>query len=192
MNKQPCIIVSAPSGAGKTTLVQFLLTCWPQKLAFSVSATTRKPRGEERNGVDYYFMSEEAFKNKIKCNEFIEFEEVYSGVLYGTLLENLKLLWQQDKIPVFDVDVRGALKLKSIFKNQCVSIFIAPPHPEILKNRLENRNTDSPESIQKRLTKATEELKRAPEFDVMIVNDNLEQACMQIQEAVAQFLKQFD
>lgn len=185
--EQKVIIVTAPSGAGKTTIVRHLLSRFPQ-LAFSVSATTRAPRAGEVNGVDYYFLSPEEFKTRLAANEFIEHEEVYHNSFYGTLLVELQRLWNQNKIIVFDVDVKGAISLKKTFGDNALSLFIKPPSTEILDQRLRNRATDSLEKIEERINKAHHELEFEEYFDKTILNDNLNNALEEAENVVSDFL----
>ena len=182
------IIFSAPSGAGKTTIVNHLLDRG-LNLDFSISACSRAPRGNETNGKEYYFLSSEEFKEKIKQNLFVEWEEVYSDMYYGTLKSELERIWKQKKQVIFDVDVDGGISLKKYFKDQALSIFIEPPSIEVLKQRLENRNTDSKENISKRLAKAKEEINKKDNFDIIITNDELENACNTAFQEVKKFLK---
>lgn len=182
-----CIIFSAPSGAGKTTLVHKLLESSNQ-YAFSVSACSRKPRENEIDGVDYYFIGLENFKQKITENAFVEWEEVYLNNFYGTLKSELIRIWKQGKTVVFDVDVVGGLNLKKIFKANALAIFINPPSAEILENRLRNRKTESEEKIQMRISKAKIELQRAAEFDVIVENNILEEAVEKVKLTAAEFI----
>jgi guanylate kinase len=182
-----CIIFSAPSGAGKTTLVHKLLESSNQ-YAFSVSACSREPRENELDGVDYYFIGLENFKQKITENAFVEWEEVYLNNFYGTLKSELIRIWKQGKTVVFDVDVVGGLNLKKIFKANALAIFINPPSAEILENRLRNRKTESEEKIQMRISKAKIELQRAAEFDVIVENNILEEAVEKVKLTAAEFI----
>jgi len=181
------IIVSAPSGAGKSTLVHRLMAAFPQ-LAFSVSACTRTARSTEAHGRDYYFMLSEIFKQHIESGDFIEWEEVYPGNFYGTLKSEIDRIWSSGKIPVFDVDVLGGLNLKKYFGQSALAVFIQPPSLKILQDRLENRNTESPESLEKRISKAEKELGFASKFDTIIVNDDLEKAIEQLSSLVKAFI----
>ena len=175
MKNGKIIIFSAPSGAGKSTLIGHLLKRFPQ-LEFSISATSRAPRGSEVNGKEYYFLSNEEFKNKVAAGEFVEWEEVYAGTCYGTLRSELKRIWDKGHVIVFDVDVKGGVNLKKIFGDDALSIFIMPPSVEELRRRLEKRGTDAPETIAKRVAKAELEITYAPLFDKIVVNDSLESA----------------
>lgn len=169
------IIFSAPSGSGKTTIVHRLLERYPQ-LEFSISATSRAPRGAERDGVDYYFLSQEAFAAAVAEGRFVEWEEVYKGTCYGTLRSEVERIWQKGHVIVFDVDVLGGINLKRIFGQDACSVFIMPPSVEELRRRLEGRGTDSPEAIDRRVAKAEFELTKAPEFDHTVINDRLDDA----------------
>lgn len=169
------IIFSAPSGSGKTTIVHRLLERYPQ-LEFSISATSRAPRGAERDGVDYYFLSQEAFAAAVAEGRFVEWEEVYKGTCYGTLRSEVERIWQKGHVIVFDVDVLGGINLKRIFGQDACSVFIMPPSVEELRRRLEGRGTDSPEAIDRRVAKAEFELTKAQEFDHTVVNDRLDDA----------------
>jgi guanylate kinase len=182
-----CIIFSAPSGAGKTTLVHKLLES-SEQYAFSVSACSREPRKNERDGVDYYFIGLENFKQKISENAFVEWEEVYKDNFYGTLKSELIRIWSMGKTVVFDVDVVGGLNLKKVFKSNALAIFVNPPNMEILEERLRGRKTESEEKIQIRISKAQIEMDRAAEFDVIIENNILEQAVEQVKAVAAEFV----
>ena len=168
------IIFSAPSGSGKTTIVHQLLERYPQ-FEFSISATSRAPRGQEKNGVDYYFLTEEEFLNLIEKDAFVEWEAVYAGTHYGTLRSEVERIWSKGNVIIFDVDVVGGVNLKRIFGDKARSIFIMPPSVEELERRLVGRGTDTAEVIAKRVAKAEIEIARAPEFDHIVVNDVLEQ-----------------
>jgi guanylate kinase len=181
------IIFSAPSGAGKTTIVQHLLGKIPE-LEFSVSATTRKPRGEERNGKDYYFISKEDFLHRIAKKQFVEFEEVYSGTFYGTLRTEIERIWQHGKTVIFDIDVEGGLHLKRKYDGQALAIFVQPPSLEVLKQRLAGRGTDSPEKLHERFIKAEKELNYAPQFDIILKNHDLQTACEEAEDLVRGFM----
>lgn len=181
------IIFTAPSGAGKTTIVRHLLDTFPQ-LAFSVSATSRAPRGNEVDGRDYYFLSPEKFRELIDEKAFLEWEEVYANQFYGTLLSEVERLWGEGKHILFDIDVKGALRLKRKFPERTLSVFVKPPSKETLAERLRGRRTDSPEQIEKRIRKAEEELQFDNQFDVILVNDVLERALQEAVSLVANFL----
>ncbi len=182
------IIITAPSGAGKTSITRHLMQHFPQ-LAFSVSAATRQARGIEKNGVDYYFMSTDAFKQKIQQNEFVEWEMVYEGKYYGTLKSELEKIWQQYKIPVLDIDVKGAIHVQQQFPNTSLSLFIEPPSVDELKNRLQGRGTETPESLAARVNKAAYELSFKEHFNKVVVNDNLQNACEIATAIVDGFIK---
>ena len=182
-----CIIVSAPSGAGKTTIVHYLLRELDQ-LAFSVSACSREPRGRELPGIDYHYFSIDEFKHKIRNNEFVEWQEVYPNNFYGTLKSEIQKSWDTGKIVVFDVDAEGGINLKKIFGANSISIFIKPPSLFVLEQRLRNRRTETDESINMRIEKANREMERAEHFDWILLNDNLEKACLEIKEKVKSFI----
>ena len=182
------IIFSGPSGSGKTTIVQHLLKSYPDKLGFSISATTRNKRGSEENGKDYYYLSLEEFKKKIEKDEFLEWEEVYSGRFYGTLKSEAERIWSEGKNVLFDIDVEGGLNLKNQFPDTSIAIFIMPPSIKILEERLRSRKTDSKESIARRIEKAEKELKTARLFDKFIINESLETALVDAQKIIAEFI----
>ncbi|MCX8081595.1 MAG: guanylate kinase [Bacteroidia bacterium] len=188
MGGNKLVIFSAPSGAGKTTLVKHVLNTFPDQLEFSVSATSRPKRGEEIHGKDYYFISTEEFQKKIDNDEFLEWEEVYKGVFYGTLKSEVNKIWQKGKTVVFDIDVEGGLNLKEKFGRNALAIFVMPPSIKILEERLKKRNTDSPQSIERRIAKAENELKTAQLFDVCIINEDLEKAKKESEKIVLEFL----
>jgi guanylate kinase len=169
------VIFSAPSGAGKSTLVHSLLPQLPE-LSFSISATSRSPRGQEEHGKDYYFLSSEEFQARVTKDELLEWEEVYADTYYGTLRSEVERIWSEGKVVVFDVDVVGALNLKKQFGERALALFVKAPSIEILEQRLRDRATDSEEKIQQRVAKATIEMASAPEFDKVIVNDDLNTA----------------
>jgi guanylate kinase len=181
------IIFSAPSGAGKTTIVHHLLGKIPE-LEFSVSATTRKPRGEEKNGKDYYFISKEDFLHRIAKKQFVEFEEVYAGTFYGTLRTEIERIWQKGKTVIFDIDVEGGLHLKRKYDGQALAIFVQPPSLEVLKQRLAGRGTDSHEKLHERFIKAEKELNYAPQFDIILKNHDLQTACEEAADLVRKFI----
>jgi guanylate kinase len=181
------IIVTAPSGAGKTSITRHLLQYFPQ-LAFSVSAATRQARSNEQHGKDYYFISEEEFQKKIQANEFVEWEMVYEGRYYGTLKSELDRIWSDGKIPVLDVDVKGAIHVQGQYPNTTLSIFIQPPSIDELKRRLISRGTESPESLMARVNKAAYEITFNHSFNEVIVNDDLEKAKKEAERIVQQFI----
>lgn len=181
------ILFSAPSGAGKTTIVQRLMSL-EGRLQFSISATNRSPRELEVDGVDYHFLTTPEFEEKIKDGDFIEWEEVYERMYYGTLKSEVENIQQRGKIPIFDVDVKGGISLKSKFGKELLSVFIAPPSLNALKSRLENRGTESSESLEKRLAKAGAEMEFQDKFDCVIVNDKLEVAVSEAHDLLKEFL----
>ncbi len=182
------VIFSAPSGAGKSTLVHYLLPKFTE-LSFSISATSRALRGTEKHGEDYYFLTAEDFQKRAKNDEFLEWEEVYAGTYYGTLKSEVQRLWDAGKTVVFDIDVVGGLNLKKIFGPQALAMFVQAPSIEELEKRLRSRGTDSEEKIAERLAKASMEMERAPEFDNIIVNDELERAKKEAAEVLENFLR---
>ncbi len=182
------IIFSAPSGSGKTTIVHHLMGL-VDGLEFSISATSRAPRGVEQNGKDYYFLSGEEFDKRIAEDAFVEWEEVYAGTKYGTLRSEMERIWAKGHTILFDVDVKGGVRLKEIFGSDALSVFIMPPSVEELRNRLIGRATDSPEKIEQRIAKADEELSYADRFDRVIVNDDLEVAVGEVRRIVEEFIK---
>lgn len=188
MKQGKLIIFSAPSGAGKTTIVKHLLTKFPS-LSFSISATTRELRGDEKNEKDYYFISKEDFLHKVAHQEFVEFEEVYSGTFYGTLRSEIQRIWDQDKHVIFDIDVEGGLRLKRKYEKDALAIFVQPPSLDVLKERLTGRGTDSPEKLQERFAKAEKELGYANKFDVILKNFDLQTACLEAEKLVGDFIK---
>jgi guanylate kinase len=182
------IIFSAPSGSGKTTVVKHLLEVMSSKLAFSVSATTRSPRPGEVSGREYHFLQLEDFQNKIKNNEFLEHEEVYAGILYGTLWSEVQKIWAEGKAVVFDVDVKGGLALKRQFGEQALAVFLRPPSVEILLERLTKRSTEVEHQLKERLAKANFELSFENQYDVVVVNDILEETFVNCENLVNDFL----
>ena len=182
------IIFSAPSGSGKTTIVKRLLKIFPQ-FEFSISATSRQPRGQEQNGVDYFFLSQEEFREKVAADAFVEWEEVYNGTCYGTLKSEMERIWAKGNIIIFDVDVMGGINLKKLFGADACSVFIQPPSVEELERRLRGRGTDAEEVILKRIAKADFELTKASEFDHVVVNDVLSEAVDQTAAIIENFLK---
>jgi len=190
MHQGKAFIFSAPSGSGKTTIVKHLLQTNPN-LGFSISACTRDKRGRnEENGKDYYFLTPEDFKQKIDNHEFIEWEEVYAGNFYGTLKTEIERIWSEGKHVIFDVDVKGGLNLKNYFKEKALAVFVKVPSLEELESRLHDRNTDTPASISQRLFKAKFEMKFENEFDVVLVNENLEESLQKAQKLVDDFIEQ--
>ena len=187
INEGKVIIFSAPSGAGKTTIVRALLDSLSE-LSFSISACSRDPRGQEVNGKDYHFIGIEGFKNKIKNNEFVEWEEVYQDHFYGTLNSELIRIWNANKTVVFDVDVKGGMSLKKKFGKKALAIFVMPPSLMVLEERLRSRNTDSEQKIQQRLEKAEQEIALSSGFDVILKNDQLDNAISDAKAIVNQFL----
>lgn len=182
------VVFSAPSGSGKTTLVHHLLQ-QGLPIGFSISATSRPPREKEKDGVDYFFMSENSFREKIAENAFLEYEEVYEGTFYGTLRSEVDRLWKTGKTVLFDIDVVGGLNVKRQYPDQCLALFIQPPSLSELEKRLRGRGTDNEKKIKERLTKATKELDLANQFDKVIVNDDLETAKEEVGKAVHDFLE---
>ena len=176
-------IFSAPSGSGKTTIVRHLLNL-DLGLEFSISATSRQPRGAEEDGHDYYFMTPQAFKTKIQNNEFLEWEEVYENQFYGTLRSEVQRIWDKGHHALFDIDVRGGLNLKKEFGENALAIFISPTSIEVLAERLKNRKTEDEASLKKRIEKATEELSFSNQFDRIIVNDKLEDALKEAEKII--------
>ena len=188
--KGKLIIVSAPSGSGKSTIVNWLMQEHPElNLYFSISCTSRAPRGEEKDGVEYFFLTPEAFKEKIKNDEFLEYEEVYENRFYGTLKAQVERQREAGQNVVFDVDVKGGVNIKKHYGKKALSLFIQPPSIEELRRRLEGRGTDTPEAIETRLSKAAYELTFAKDFDVVVVNDDLEKAKEETHTLVSNFLK---
>lgn len=187
MKQGKLIIFSAPSGAGKTTIVRHLLKKFPN-LSFSISATTRESRGAEVHENDYYFITKEDFLHRVARQEFVEFEEVYSGTFYGTLRSEIQRIWNEDKHVIFDIDVEGGLRLKRKYEDDALAIFVQPPSLEVLKARLCGRGTDSDEKLQERFIKAEKELKYADKFDVILKNYELETACKEAEQLISDFL----
>jgi guanylate kinase len=181
------LIITAPSGAGKTSITKYLMQQFPQ-LAFSVSAATRKARAHEQEGADYHFISVETFQQKIQNEEFVEWEMVYKGKYYGTLKSELQRIWGNNQIPVLDIDVKGAIHVQDMYPQQTLSIFIEPPSIDELKKRLEARGTETPESLQARISKAAYEISFKKSFGKVIVNDQLQRACAEAEQIVGHFL----
>ncbi|MBQ9418152.1 MAG: guanylate kinase [Bacteroidales bacterium] len=182
------ILFSAPSGCGKTTIISQLMRYF-DCFGFSISATSRAPRGDERDGKDYYFLSPDEFRRRAARGDFLEWEEVYAGTCYGTLKSEVDRIWAEGKVIVFDVDVNGGCNIKRFFGADALSIFVKPPSLEVLEERLRGRGTDSEEAIGRRLARSAEELLRAPEFDVTIVNDVLSRAVAEARTVIGAFLE---
>ncbi len=182
------LIFSAPSGSGKSTIVNHILGLYPSSMEFSVSATSRAPRGEEQDGREYYFLTTEEFRKMIAEDKFVEYEEVYEGRFYGTLKSECERIWAAGHVIIFDVDVKGGVNLKKYFGDAALSIFIQAPSVEVLRQRLVNRGTDSPEAIEERVAKAEEEMTYAPQFDYVLVNDELQTAYAESEKVVEDFL----
>ncbi|HEV8083839.1 MAG TPA: guanylate kinase [Chitinophagaceae bacterium] len=181
------ILVTAPSGAGKTSIIHYLMQKFPQ-LAFSVSATTRKPRENEMEGLDYYFISEKEFKEKIHHKEFLEWEMVYEGKYYGTLKDEIERIWAQNKVPVLDIDVQGAIHVQQQYPVNTFSVFIQPPSLEELKSRLQRRGSETQESLQARVNKSSFELTFKSYFENVVVNNDFDTACKETEKIVSTFL----
>lgn len=187
MDNRKAVIFSAPSGSGKSTIVSHILKLHPE-LRFSVSAASRAPRGDEKNGVAYWFISSDEFRKRIADNEFVEYEEVYPGSFYGTLKSEVERIWDNGDAIIFDVDVKGGVNLKKYFGDRALSVFIQAPSVEVLRQRLVSRATDSPEAIERRVAKAAEEMTYADKFDHIIVNDELQKAYADAEKLVDDFL----
>ncbi|MCY7311149.1 MAG: guanylate kinase [Chitinophagaceae bacterium] len=182
------IIIAAPSGAGKTSVTRHLLKALPGQLAFSISCATRQPRNNEKDKVDYYFITVADFKYKIDQQEFVEWEMVYEGKYYGTLKSEMQRIWQLHKVPLLDVDVQGGINIQQQYPHDSLSLFIEPPSIEELERRLKARGTETPESLLARLNKAAYELSFKQQFDHIIINDELERACAEAEKVVKEFL----
>lgn len=182
------IIIAAPSGAGKTSVTNHLLKSFPDQLAFSISCATRKPRNNEKDNVDYYFIPVDHFKKKIDNEEFIEWEMVYEGKYYGTLKSEVERIWQQNKSPLLDIDVKGGINVQQLYPYNSLSLFIEPPSIDELERRLNARGTETEASLLARINKASYELSFKQQFDHIILNDDLKRACTEAQEIVAEFL----
>lgn len=182
------IVISAPSGAGKTSLVHYLLDNILE-LSFSVSACSREKRDKEIDGLDYHFLGLKGFQQKIKENAFLEWEQVYENQYYGTLITETERIWQEGKVVIFDVDVEGGISIKKKYANKCLSIFIMPPSLEVLEDRLIDRGSESPESLQTRLGKARKEISKNQEFDHIILNDDFNTACEEAMKIICRFIK---
>jgi guanylate kinase len=181
------ILITAPSGSGKTSIVNYLLKKYPQ-LTFSVSATTRKPRGNEKDGVDYYFISQEEFKEKIHHKEFLEWEMVYEGKYYGTLKSEIERIWSEKKVPVLDIDVQGAIHVQQQYPVNTISLFIQAPSLEELKARLQSRGSETEESLQARLNKSSFEMTFKNHFENVIINKDFKTACLEAEKIISVFL----
>lgn len=188
MTQKKIIIITAPSGSGKSSLIKLLMKAI-HKLSFSISSCTRTPRDGEKNGIDYHFISVEAFEKAIHNDEFLEWEMVYKDKYYGTQKSELNRIWEQQNIPLVDIDVKGALNVQSIYRANALSVFIQAPSLEVLKQRLENRGTETPETLKERLDKAAYELSFANQFDHIVVNDKLEIASQELINLVNKFLQ---
>lgn len=189
MNKGKIIVLSAPSGSGKSTIIGELMKEKDLKLDFSISATSRKPRGEEKHGKEYFFMTEAEFKNNVALGNFVEWEEVYAGVCYGTLVSEVERITGSGHNLIMDVDVKGALNIKKRYGDEVITIFIMPPDKPTLESRLRNRGTDSEETIAKRLQKSEYEIGFAPQFDCVVVNDNLREAVTAVENNIKSFIE---
>ena len=185
--KGKVIIFSAPSGSGKSTIVRHILELYPD-MEFSVSATSRPPRGEEVHGREYYFISNEEFSRRVEAGEFVEWEQVYAGRCYGTLKSEIERIWAKGHVVIFDVDVKGGVNLKNYFGDDAFSVFIKAPSIEELRRRLVLRGTDTPEAREERVAKASEEMTWQDKFDFVLVNDDLQTAYAEAEKAVAAFL----
>lgn len=186
--KGKIIIISAPSGTGKSTIIAQLMNKPELKLGFSISATSRKPRGEEKHGCEYWFLTPEEFKTRVDAGEFIEWEEVYQGTCYGTLASEVERVTGQGNNLIMDIDVKGALNVKERYGNEALAIFIAPPSVQELERRLRGRATDDDAAIARRLGKAEYEMSFAPQFDVVVVNDQIDQAVADVESAIRAFI----
>lgn len=182
------IIIAAPSGAGKTSVVRYLLRKLPEQVAFSISCATRQPRNAEKDGVDYYFITAASFEEKIKNDEFVEWEMVYPGKYYGTLKMEVERIWSEGKAPLLDVDVQGGIRVQEKYPSTSLSLFIEPPSINELEKRLRKRGTETPESLAARINKAAYELSFKNKFDQIIMNDDLERACKEAEQHIRRFL----
>jgi len=187
MDNRKAILFSAPSGSGKTTIIREILKRF-DCFEFSISATSRQPRKGERDGVDYYFLSPEEFAHRVAEGRFLEWEEVYAGVCYGTLKSEIDRIWDNGHVIIFDVDVNGGMNIKKYFGPDALALFVMPPSVEVLERRLRSRGTESEEAITKRLARSAAELEKAPQFDVTIVNDVLEEAVDKTQQVINNYL----
>jgi guanylate kinase len=187
-DKHKIIVLAAPSGAGKTSIKSRLLAELPDKLSFSISAATRKIRAGEKDGVDYFFIDVEDFKNKIDHKQFVEWEMVYPGSYYGTTVEEIQRIWNENKTPILDIDVQGAMHVKELYGERALTIFIKPPSLDVLKERLEKRGTDNEEQIKTRVSKAAEEIAFSNNFDHIVLNDDLDKASAEVKALVTAFI----
>jgi len=183
------IIITAPSGSGKTSITHYLLKTIPQ-ISFSISAATRQPREFEKDKVDYYFISHQEFQQKIQHNEFVEWEMVYEGKYYGTLKSELQRIWDMKKVPLLDIDIKGAIHVQQQHPQDCLTIFVESPSVDELKKRLLSRGTETEESLRARINKASYEISFKHSFNKVIVNDQLERACKEAEEIIKEFIKQ--
>ena len=183
------ILFSAPSGCGKTTIIRELMQYF-DCFGFSISATSRQPREGEQDGRDYYYLSRDEFMRRVGAGDFLEWEEVYQGTCYGTLKSEVERIWNEGRVAVFDVDVNGGRNIKRYFGDDALSIFVMPPSVEVLEQRLRSRGTDSEESIRKRLARSAKELEEASQFDVTIVNDDLQRAVRETRQVIEKFLSE--
>lgn len=190
MEQGKIIILSAPSGTGKSTIISRLMDDPALHLGFSISATCRSPRGQERDGVEYYFLTPEEFRRRADAGEFVEWEEVYPGCCYGTLMSEVKRVTTDGRNLIMDVDVKGAMSIKKAFGSEALAIFIQPPSIEVLQQRLRSRGTDDDATIAKRLAKAEFELSFAPQFDCIVVNDSLTEAVEEVRQLIRAFISQ--
>jgi guanylate kinase len=188
VSENKIVIIAAPSGAGKTSVTKHLLKTFPSQLVFSVSCATRPPRGSEKHGVDYYFISADEFRRRIDNNEFAEWEMVYHDKYYGTLKSELERIWKQRKAPLLDVDVKGGINIQELYREHSLSLFIEPPSIEELERRLKARGTETQESLKARVSKAAFELTFKDQFDHIILNDKLERACAEAATLIRNFL----
>jgi guanylate kinase len=188
MSEKKIIIITAPSGAGKTSITRYLLGKYPNRLAFSVSAATRSPRSYEKDGEDYYFLTLDNFKQKIQHNEFVEWEMVYEGKYYGTLKTELNRIWEAGKAPLLDIEVKGAIHIREQYPDSTLALFIEPPSVDELRRRLEARGTETIESLMARVNKASYEISFKHHFDKIIVNDDLRKACQEAENAIKAFV----
>lgn len=186
------LIFSAPSGSGKSTIVGHILEIYKESMEFSVSATSRKPRGREKDGQEYFFVTPSTFRKLIRKDAFVEYEEVYEDHFYGTLKSEVERIWEAGHTIIFDVDVKGGVNLKKYFGDKALSVFIQAPSIEVLRERLIKRGTDTPEAIEERLAKAAVEIAYAPAFDYVLINDDLQTAFAEIEQVVSSFLSGHD